>query len=928
MATEVAKIVIEGDTNGATVALKETARAADGVTTASKAAGAQLADLTKQTQATSKAQADATAAINRLKLAQDEAAMTSRAFGANSKEAGEAQDRLKRATQAAAAATATAKQELDQLKLGLAATSGAADKVSPALAKATAETVKLSAAAERNATELRKVELSQLANARASKKAATGFGNFATVAAGAVAAGAFASLTTMLKDGFSAAIATGASYETMRIALETTVGSAGKAATEFERLQQFAAATPYGVEEVTNAFIKLGNRGIEPTNRLLTSFGNTASAMGKTLDDYVEAVADAVTGENERLKEFGIVGKKHGDMIAYTFKGVTTEVKFSADAITEYLTQIGETEFAGGMERQSQSLAGMWSTQKDNAAALADEFTQGLAPALKDIMTGFGGVDEGGRAWAKALGEDLGGVLKTTVSILSELGETVSGENGTIAKFALLSVAIGGLYIPFKAASEFYAGWNDVLSDHSEWVVDTIPPTQKLGGVTLEIANAMGSAIQQTDAWRGASLLLTEALRLQAVEQEYANEQAKLAATLIGPEVPTKGFSIDSKGNHNPDKVKKGKKSKEAARIFSDSESGGRVQSYADDSDQIATAAAGQPAALAQAAADQEAAIRDERIAGLDREIEKLNALGFTEMRHVDTMMWSWDMKIRKERSFNATQVAGIRREQDARDALDARFRAEEKYARWAVNNAKNEAQREKGRTRLAEIEHRKRLMQISRAHAKEEKLQAKKVKLFATLNGHMQQLGGTLLTAMEAQVKGEKGAIAESVAMYAKGIRDRMILKALEETALGVAAAAGVFTAGFAAPHFIAAGVAAAAAAAAGGAQYGFHKLAVSQGFGKDKKESEKAGSGTSGGGGGGGGSSREGNERQDVPVSWTETRRGAADMPRTTQAANSTTNNITHVHVTGLVAGDENKLGAELNRLAEKGRRLGRRN
>lgn len=35
-----------------------------------------------------------------------------------------------------------------------------------------------------------------------------------------------------------------------------------------------------------------------------------------------------------------------------TFRGVTTVVKNEANAIAEYLTRIGETNFAGGMEKQ------------------------------------------------------------------------------------------------------------------------------------------------------------------------------------------------------------------------------------------------------------------------------------------------------------------------------------------------------------------------------------------------------------------------------------------------------------------------------------------------------------------------------------------------------------------------------------------------
>ena len=44
------------------------------------------------------------------------------------------------------------------------------------------------------------------------------------------------------------------------------------------------------------------------------------------LDDMVEAVADATTGEFERLKEFGIRASSQGDKVALTFRGVTTTV--------------------------------------------------------------------------------------------------------------------------------------------------------------------------------------------------------------------------------------------------------------------------------------------------------------------------------------------------------------------------------------------------------------------------------------------------------------------------------------------------------------------------------------------------------------------------------------------------------------------------
>jgi diaminopimelate decarboxylase len=64
--------------------------------------------------------------------------------------------------------------------------------------------------------------------------------------------------------------------------------------------------TPFGLAQATQGFVKMKALGLDPTRAALTSFGNTASAMGKDLNQMIEAVADASTGEFERLKEFGI----------------------------------------------------------------------------------------------------------------------------------------------------------------------------------------------------------------------------------------------------------------------------------------------------------------------------------------------------------------------------------------------------------------------------------------------------------------------------------------------------------------------------------------------------------------------------------------------------------------------------------------------
>lgn len=147
-------------------------------------------------------------------------------------------------------------------------------------------------------------------------------------------------------------------FDVLNAGLITATGSSEKAAVAFEALREFAAKTPYDLGQAVEGFTKLVNLGLTPSEAALTSYGNTASAMGKNLNDMIEAVADASTGEFERLKEFGIKASSEGDRVKFTFQGVTTEIGKNAGEIEQYLMKIGETSFAGAMEQRMNSLDG------------------------------------------------------------------------------------------------------------------------------------------------------------------------------------------------------------------------------------------------------------------------------------------------------------------------------------------------------------------------------------------------------------------------------------------------------------------------------------------------------------------------------------------------------------------------------------------
>ena len=193
---------------------------------------------------------------------------------------------------------------------------------------------------------------------------------------------------------------TAGAFESMAISLEVVTGSADKAVMAMSGITEFAKNTPFQVQEITAAFIKLKALGIEPTEEKLRSFGDTSSAMGKSLNQMIEAVADAATGEFERLKEFGIKARSQGEDVTFTFQGVAKTVGKNSKEITEYLEDIGKTQFAGAMSKQMDTINGKISNLGDSFDNLIVIFSksgggEGTKGALDLAIDGVNVLTEG-----------------------------------------------------------------------------------------------------------------------------------------------------------------------------------------------------------------------------------------------------------------------------------------------------------------------------------------------------------------------------------------------------------------------------------------------------------------------------------------------------------------------------------------------------
>jgi hypothetical protein len=211
------------------------------------------------------------------------------------------------------------------------------------------------------------------------KKSTDGFGKSMKDLKGLIA-GVFTA--DILMQFGKAVVNTTAEFQKMEAVLTNTLGSGSAAKIAMDQIVNFAQKTPFQVAELTDAFVKLANRGFVPTMKQMTSMGDLASSVGKSFDQLAEAILDAQSGEFERLKEFGIKSQVAGDNVIFTFKGIQTEVQKSDKAIQDYLISLGQMKgVAGAMESISKTTGGAISNLQDNIV--------GFFKDIGDSSTGF-----------------------------------------------------------------------------------------------------------------------------------------------------------------------------------------------------------------------------------------------------------------------------------------------------------------------------------------------------------------------------------------------------------------------------------------------------------------------------------------------------------------------------------------------------------
>lgn len=218
------------------------------------------------------------------------------------------------------------------------------------------------------------------------------FGSTAT----SIGTGLTASLTLPIASLGGVALKTASDFEQLEVRLKTLTGSAEAGRKQFQRLQKFSAGTPFQLQDLVQANNTLLGFGMNAEDSFiaLQQLGDVASATGADLQSIAVAFGQSsAEGKlfTRDIRQFINQGVPAVDLLAKSMGVARSEVftlaeegKISFQILQDAIAQSTQAggKFAGATKAQSQTIAGLFSTLKDNVALALGELGNEIARAL------------------------------------------------------------------------------------------------------------------------------------------------------------------------------------------------------------------------------------------------------------------------------------------------------------------------------------------------------------------------------------------------------------------------------------------------------------------------------------------------------------------------------------------------------------------
>ncbi|MEO2043167.1 MAG: hypothetical protein ABGX43_01075, partial [Nitrospinaceae bacterium] len=268
-----------------------------------------------------------------------------------------------------------------------------------------------------------------------------------------------------------------------------------------------------------------GRRGPAGRHRVPAGGRGADAGMGKDINMAVEALADAQTGEFERLKEFGIkavqITKSNAKAMGATMKDVgQTALSFTdkigkqqikvidrnnRKMITSTLLAIWNERYAGAMEERSKTMNGMLSNLGDSWTNFKNLVAEKILPLIKERLTGVlekikeWGADGTLENWADGLAEGIANVI----TFLSEFVGSFTKD------FELLGKQFNKFTLDMTGAIETGKLWGETTKNAIYGVMTALglmdaKTLETLTGISTETNSTFKTLVEQIDSAKDA----------------------------------------------------------------------------------------------------------------------------------------------------------------------------------------------------------------------------------------------------------------------------------------------------------------------------------------------------------------------------------------------------------------------------------------
>lgn len=342
-----------------------------------------------------------------------------------------------------------------------------------------------------------------------------------------------------------------AQMENYQTILTGVLGDQQKAMETIAWATKLAEDTPFELPDIIEATVRLQAYGLEAT-KVLGITADMAGRMGKPLKQAFEAVADAQTGELERLKEFGITK----NAIAENAKLLGVSVMDNKGSITDQLGfnavlfDLMEKKFKGGAAELAKTYDGMMSNAKDFIGTMGREFGKPIFDRMKAGLTGLmdgindfkadGGMQSmildaqifGGQV-ADRLGAAAAFVGNILGTIANKVRSFVDANMGTIAHIGAM---LYNVFLFLYNAAAPVINWLvyaalpvvlDILSLVAGWVLKVaelfLNNWTDIAPFLLGIATALGLILGPAYTLIGIAYVAAQAMRVWAAAQALLN---------------------------------------------------------------------------------------------------------------------------------------------------------------------------------------------------------------------------------------------------------------------------------------------------------------------------------------------------------------------------------------------------------------------